>query len=587
MRSIGWRFMMLIATAAVLPLVIYGYMSISRLQEGTAASVREGNLAVARQVAGQLELYVQNNARILRSLGEELTSTSLLPWQQSRILTNHVLEFAEFREISLLDVNGRALATSRLSGARTKLPARREQATQGVQVAPVFLDEDGLPTTDLSLPLQGEDSETRWLVGRLSLEELWRFVDNVHVGTSGYALVFSHDQRLIAHGDPRKKRLVVPGSGERADSLREMDVLKAADSGAATFAGVFTDLDDRKALATGARVDDLDWTAMVVQPESEAYAIATELAGQLRTAIALSVLGTIVLGWVWSRSFITRISLLTAATRSLAAGRMNERVSIGGRDEIHQLGESFNAMADRLVELQEDVRKQERQAMFGRIAAGLVHDLSHPIQNIGNSCKLIIRMFDDLEYRDTFKRTVDRELVIVKRVLDDLRNVANPAPLERFPVEINRSVAEAVDALKAEAENAGVTLRADLSPEPGFIDGDVFALGRVYRNLIVNAIQATAPGGAVTVQTAAEAERVTVRVIDTGCGISPDRLPTVFDDFVTTKRGGLGLGLAITRKIVDQLGGRIGVTSEPGRGTTFELEFPRTRTRQLVAVGQR
>ena len=77
-------------------------------------------------------------------------------------------------------------------------------------------------------------------------------------------------------------------------------------------------------------------------------------------------------------------------------------------------------MADRLVELQEDIRKQERQAMFGRIAAGLVHDLSHPIQNIGNSCKLIVKMWDDAEYRETFRRMVERELEIVKRVLDDL-----------------------------------------------------------------------------------------------------------------------------------------------------------------------
>ena len=98
-------------------------------------------------------------------------------------------------------------------------------------------------------------------------------------------------------------------------------------------------------------------------------------------------------------------------------------------------------MADSIVQLQEDVRKQERQAMFGRIAAGLVHDLSHPIQNIGNSCKLIQKMFDDVEYRETFKRTVEREMVVVKRVLDDLRNIARPIPLERFPIEVDRSLA--------------------------------------------------------------------------------------------------------------------------------------------------
>jgi two-component system sensor histidine kinase HydH len=132
-----------------------------------------------------------------------------------------------------------------------------------------------------------------------------------------------------------------------------------------------------------------------------------------------------------------------------------------------------------LVELQEDVRKQERQAMFGRIAAGLVHDLSHPIQNIGNSCKLIVKMFDDHEYRETFKRTVEREMVMIKRVLDDLRNIARPIPLERFPVEIQRTVAEVVDSMQQHAETAGVTLQLETAPEPAFIEGDVFALGRV------------------------------------------------------------------------------------------------------------
>jgi len=213
-----------------------------------------------------------------------------------------------------------------------------------------------------------------------------------------------------------------------------------------------------------------------------------------------------------------------------------------------------------------------------------VHDLSHPIQNIGNSCKLIVKMWDDLDYRETFKRTVDREMVIIKRVLDDLRNIARPIPLERFPVEINRSVGEAVESMQPHAETAGVTLQVELAPEPAFIEGDVFALGRVYRNLILNAIQATAPGGLITVQTEARTDRVLVRVIDTGCGIPPDRLAAIFEDFVTTKRRGLGLGLAISRKIVDQLGGHIAVTSEVGKGTTFALDFPRHRARPMRAA---
>ncbi len=310
--------------------------------------------------------------------------------------------------------------------------------------------------------------------------------------------------------------------------------------------------------------------------------LATTLQRQLLIVIGLALLGTVILGWFWGRSFITRIFALTRATQAIADGRMDERVEISGTDEIRQLGDAFNSMADRLVQLQEDVRRQERQAMFGKIAAGLVHDLSHPIQTIVTNSKLIIRMFDDAEYRDTFKRMIERESLVIKRVLEDLRNIAQPIPLEHFPVDIDRSVADVVESLKVPAETAGVNLRADLTSVGALIQGDVFALGRVYRNLLINAIQATAPGGEVAIATEATAERVRVRVSDTGCGIAPDRLGAIFDDFVTTKRRGLGLGLAISKKIVEQLGGQISVSSEVGKGTTFVLDFPRVKARPIA-----
>jgi signal transduction histidine kinase len=575
---------MLIGTAAVAPLVIYGLVSVSRLRAGIEESVREGNTRLAEQVSTQLKLYIDNNARVIRSVGLEIGGTNLAQWQISRVLKNHVLEFPEFREISLFDSSGRPLATSRVVAPSTSVPTRGGQSTHGVEVSRIFEDEDNLPALDLTVRVSSPNLDAAFLVGRISLEELWRFVDRVRVGNEGYALVLSDERRLVAHGDPSKKRQVAL-SADGAEPLPEVRLLSTVDPNAPTFASLQEDVDGREKLFTGARVPDLNWTVMVGQPTSEAFAITSQLQSQLFAAIALALLGTVVLGWIWARSFITRIFALTAATRAIAEGRMDERVTIGGRDEIHQLGDAFNSMADRLVELQEDVRKQERQAMFGRIAAGLVHDLSHPIQNIGNSCKLIVKMFDDHEYRETFKRTVEREMVMIKRVLDDLRNIARPIPLERFPVEINRSVGEVVESMQQHAETAGVVLRTELAVDVAFIEGDVFALGRVYRNLILNAIQATAPGGQITVGSEVAGDRVRVRIEDTGCGIAADRLAAIFEDFVTTKRRGLGLGLAISRKIVEQLGGQITVSSEVGKGTTFVLDFPRTRARPMLVAG--
>jgi len=435
----------------------------------------------------------------------------------------------------------------------------------------------------MAVPLVDTSDERGWIIAEISLEELWRTVDRIKVGTRGYALLLDEDGNLVAHGNPDEKTLIAlreaAASEERtlADDARKSQVPLAA-----KFTNPHT---GEELLAVGAPIDNPRWAVIVEQPTEDAFRLSRQLQVQLFAAIGLALLGTVILGWVWGRSFIQRIFALTRVTRAIADGRMDERVALSGQDEIRQLGDAFNSMADRLVELQEEIRKQERQAMFGRIAAGLVHDLSHPIQNIGNSCKLIQKMFEDAEYRETFKRTVERELVIIKRVLDDLRNIARPIPLERFPVDLNKTVADAAEAMEQHAETAGLTLRTELSPETVYIEGDVFALGRVYRNLILNAIQATAPGGLIVIASEAHSDRVQVRIYDTGCGIPPERLGQIFEDFVTTKRRGLGLGLAISKKIVEQLGGTISVASEVGKGTTFVLDFPRTSARPMLVAG--
>jgi signal transduction histidine kinase len=406
-------------------------------------------------------------------------------------------------------------------------------------------------------------------------------VDRIRVGSKGYALIVSEDGRLIAHGNPDEKRHIADVDQSRAHA--EIAFASEFRAGKAAYKQ-YDDENGRRMMAVAAAMSDPLplWTVIVEQPKLEALSTARSIEGQLLAAIFLALLGTVVLGYLWGRSFIQRIFALTKVTRSIAEGKLDTRVVLSGQDEIHELGDAFNSMADRLVELQEDIRKQERQVMFGRIAAGLVHDLSHPIMNIGNGCKLIVKMWDDADYRETFRRMFERELQLVKRVLEDLQNIAKPIPLERFPVELNRSVGETIESMQALADTAGVTLKAQLSTEDLYVEGDVFALSRVYRNLVVNAIQATAPGGLVVAAVEGHGDRVQIRVYDTGCGIPADRLQAVFEDFVTTKRRGLGLGLAITRKIVEQLGGRISVASEVGKGTTFVIDFPRTTARPMA-----
>jgi signal transduction histidine kinase len=593
-KKISTRFALLLAAAAVLPLLAYGAVSILSLRAGAQQAVIQGNLNVARQAAEQIELYLTASIKILKAVAADLQQTGLQPWQQDRILKNFVLEFPEYRELTLLDDAGKPRVSSSLgTPTTTQVPGSEGVNLEGALMSRFSVDDALLPTAVVAIRLN-ESQGGGWLVGRLNLEEMWRMVDRIRVGEQGYALVVTNDGLLLAHGDPDQKSRVARGDNvlaaakEQADSASVGTLVHrvhAMPAGNASASAQYAD-GNGEMLGVGARLSPLGWTVLVEQPVAEAFAIPIRLQNQLFIAIAVALLAMLVVGYYWGRSFIAPILALTRGTKALAAGRLDERVAVDSVDELGQLGVAFNNMADSIVELQEDVRKKERQAIFGRIAVGLVHDLSHPIQNIGNSCKLIVKMFDDIEYRQSFRTTVERELAQVKRVLDDLRNIARPLPLERFPVDINKALADLAESMQSTAESSGLTLDTELLLGPIYVEGDLFALNRVYRNLIINAFQATAPRGRVVIRTMRQDGQAVVEVADTGCGIPTERLDTIFEDFATTKRRGLGLGLAISKKIVEQLGGRIEVTSEVGLGTTFTLRFPLTKARpsQLAAV---
>jgi len=115
--------------------------------------------------------------------------------------------------------------------------------------------------------------------------------------------------------------------------------------------------------------------------------------------------------------------------------------------------------------------------MFGRVAAGLVHDLSHPFKNIQNNCRLVVKMHDDPEYLELFKRTIEREFAQIKRVFEDLRNIARPMPMERFPLDLNKLAGDVAESMRANAWRpawqsswnsrlASSTSRATCSPQP-------------------------------------------------------------------------------------------------------------------------
>ena len=168
-------------------------------------------------------------------------------------------------------------------------------------------------------------------------------------------------------------------------------------------------------------------------------------------------------------------------------------------------------------------------------------------------------------------REVDRLTEITE---DYLRLARLPTPSKR-PEDLKKLLEEVLGFAREELERAGVKIVAEL-PEGGLpISADEGQLRQVFLNLIRNAREAMAAGGTLTVKATSNGALLDVRVSDTGTGIPPEAREKLFEPFFTTKPGGTGLGLSLSRQIVEAHGGRIDVDSAAGRGTTFLLEFPK------------
>ncbi len=263
-------------------------------------------------------------------------------------------------------------------------------------------------------------------------------------------------------------------------------------------------------------------------------------------------------------TFLAMVGILasTLAEASRAQSEKNRRTA----EELAKANEQ-------LQKAEEAVRRSDRLAALGQLSAGLAHELRNPLGTIKASAEMLQRTVSAenevaREVSGFIASEVDRTNSLITRFLD----FARPLQLRLDRADLSQTLDRAVAAAERETPRVAIYKNYGLEIPPFPFDAEL--LERVFFNLIVNAAQASEPGGAVTVKTRPAGGMVEVAVIDRGSGIDPKNLNDIFNPFFTTKPQGVGLGLAIVSKIVDQHGGKIAVESERGKGSIFRVFLP-------------
>ncbi|HEY8503658.1 MAG TPA: heavy metal sensor histidine kinase [Gemmataceae bacterium] len=318
-----------------------------------------------------------------------------------------------------------------------------------------------------------------------------------------------------------------------------------------------------------------EYRVLLVAPLRE---VDRELATVLRILLLSGPAAVLLSGLVaygLARTALAPVEAIRRSTDAITAERLDRRLPVPNpHDELGRLSTTINAMIARL---------ERSFAQARRFTADASHELRTPLTAIRTEAEVALASPTDAEAYQQLLGSILEECGRMTRLTDQLltlaREDAGAAAAEAVPVDLGQLAREVVETLRPLAAAKGLRVRAELG-EGVTVAGDAVRLRQVLLNLLDNAIKYTPEGGTVTARVGRQGQEAVVTVADTGEGIPPEHLPHVFERFYRVDKarsremGGTGLGLSIAKSIVTAHGGRIGLRSSPGAGTTCTVALP-------------
>ncbi len=455
-------------------------------------------------------------------------------------------------------------------------------------------------TTDLSTAIQ-ISVEQLTSKGRTSEARLQDYVQRLQRRGVREISIVSNEEEVIASSNPRRV-------GVRVDPKRK-DLLITARLGEENVGG------------RGQKTYNL-FVPIVIGNQRSGYILISMILDDFSELIrvnflkrliatilvfAIGIGGSVVLAWTYTKP----ISRVVAAARRVAQGDLEEHLPTSRRDEIGELNRSFNEMVERLrerAELEARLHQAERLSAIAHLASGIAHEVRNPL----NSISLIIdhlgarfapRTPSDLEEFARLTSIIKQEIHRLNAMIGRFLEYGKPLELKRQATDVRTLLDEVLEVAAQKAQAQQIRVERDYAADLPAVWVDEPHIKTCFLNLVLNAFQAMTPGGGALTVAARRVDGsnsqpvnlakagepldpstprpidssdgwVEIRFQDTGVGIAPENLPRVFEPYFTTKEVGIGLGLALTKQILEQHGAHIDLSSEPGKGTLVRLQLP-------------
>ncbi len=385
---------------------------------------------------------------------------------------------------------------------------------------------------------------------------------------TGSDIAFGMDGQVLSSTLPREARTALSGLLRQEGTITNVALLDEE------FAVLPMRLVQGDLLADGGGP-----VALILRSRTGQLRFLSEINTELAVTAVVAVLLATLLSFAVARTITRPLAAITGVMREVAVtGDLTRKIVLRSNDrwdddDAQLLAATFNTLTDSVSRAQREMAQRERLSSLGRLSTVIAHEVRNPLMIIKAALHTLRKPSVSPDEVREVVSDIDGEVVRLNRVVNDVLDFARPIAFDLADADINTLCRESAAAAQA---TPGVEVKVEVDPSVGTIVTDAERLRLALVNIVVNARHAVAgqPIQRVTMTTRRESDAVMIVVADTGVGIERANLPRVFDPYFTTKRGGTGLGLPLTRSIVEGLGGTIAVASEPGRGTDIRISLP-------------
>ncbi len=310
-----------------------------------------------------------------------------------------------------------------------------------------------------------------------------------------------------------------------------------------------------------------------------------------RVAVTLLIFSLgILVSLYLARKYTQPLRDVVRSAKHVAAGDLTRTIEVEGEDEIAELTRSFNEMVEKLRqhrELEERLREAERLSAVGKLASGIAHEIRNPLNFMNLSIDHIRNRLGSGRPEGTAEAlalmaNIKDEIHRLNTMIENFLTVGKPLTLNKSEIDLSALIQDVIGLAHQKAVEQGITIEvADEAPVPR-LQADPVQIKTCLMNVVLNAIQAMPAGGRLRITAAAGSGTADITISDTGPGISEENLSRIFNPYFTTKKLGIGLGLAITKTVVEEHRGRITVRSRSNEGTDVVISLPVERVEVAV-----